>query len=88
MNFNLTIKFMGFLKVLDFGELVDDLTIDGGPPHLTLVEPPHHRDVGLHDSGGDRGTERVPRQKFFVSFTDLHVCHFDLQVQCKRQMKC
>lgn len=50
MNFNLTIKFMVFLKVLDFGELVDDLPVDGGPPHLTLVKPPHHRDVGLHDS--------------------------------------
>lgn len=85
MNFNLTIKFMGFLKVLDFCELVDDLPVDGGPPHLTLVEAPHHTDVGLHDSWCDRGTERVSRQKFFVSFTDLHVCHFDLQVQMKGQ---
>lgn len=80
MNFNLTIKFMGFLKVLDFCELVNDLPVDGGPPHLTLVEAPHHTDVGLHDSWCDRGTQRVSWQKFFVSFTDLHVCHFDLQI--------
>lgn len=50
MNFNFIIKFMGFFKVFDFGELVDDFSVDGGFLYFILVEAFYYIDVGFYDS--------------------------------------